>query len=262
MAGRQVRRSQPIYGRKPDPIRGRVKERRGGRLKLAMILIGLIVVGIGVEFRVRRVEVSGNAAVSTAELAASVKHSQRRHLLARNLVTINQGQIEKEILGENYRLKTVMISRHWPNGLAVSVTERQPSLGWRSGEVSYLVDTEGTIIGPITGQSSLPVVVDTTNLPVKPGDRVAPTRFIDFTSELVRDFESTTGLKLTGLSVQQTTSELEAQTNQPYVIKFDTTRGVKAQLGELVAVLAELKASGKQPAERIDVRIERKAYYK
>ena len=109
---------------------------------------------------------------------------------------------------------------------------------------------------------TLPVVEESTNLPVKIGDRVVPASFIGFCSGLIETLPKKSGLQITGMRVPDTTSELYVVTNRGYYLKFDTTRSSSEQVGDLKIVLDTLARQKKTPAEYIDLRIAGKAYYK
>src|SRR5207237_299537 len=97
------------------------------------------------------------------------------------------------------QLKTVTVTRSWPHGLGVQIEERTPSLIWKTGDQAYLLDLDGTIISPINpATSKLPLITDTTNLPVKVGEQVVSEHFVSFCTGLVGSLARTTGLKITG----------------------------------------------------------------
>jgi cell division septal protein FtsQ len=136
-------------------------------------------------------------------------------------------------------------------------------LGWNSGGVTYALDAGGKIIGLLSEVgSNVPVVTDSTNLPVKVGDTVAPARFVTFSTTLATNLPKETGIAISSLRVTDTTSELYVVTNKGYQLKLDTTRGVEEQLADLKQVLATLSTQKKTPAEYIDLRIANKAYWK
>ncbi len=183
-------------------------------------------------------------------------------LLGDNLLTISSSRLQSSVVAEIPEIKELIVSRKWPHGLKVQVVEREPSLAWKSGGVLYLLDADGTVIQPITDKlGRLPVVVDTTNLPVRVGNRVVGSGFVSFALGVVKGINGLS-LPLDQLSITDSTSELTAQLKTSYAIKFDTTRPVAPQIGDLRKVLAELSKEGKKPAEYIDLRVDGKAYYK
>lgn len=164
------------------------------------------------------------------------------------------------MIQHNNRLRDVSLGRQWPSTLLVKVTERQPSLNWQTGGQTYLLDNDGSIIG-ISDDATKPTVVDTSNLPVKPGDRVAPARFVDFCLKMVEQV-SAMGLGVVSLRITDTTNEVQATINKGYAIKFDSTRDVTDQISDLRLVLDTLAKQQKKPTEYVDLRIQGKAYYR
>jgi cell division septal protein FtsQ len=145
----------------------------------------------------------------------------------------------------------------------LEMTERQPLLAWKSGVQVFALDVEGVAVSYQSDVGlKLPVVEDSTNLPVKIGDRVVPARFVSFATGVIATMPKKTGLQITGLRIPDTTSELYVVTSRKFFIKFDTTREVDEQVGDLKAVLDTLSKQNKTPAEYIDLRIAGKAYYK
>ena len=102
-------------------------------------------------------------------------------------------------------------------------------------------------------------VIDTANIPVKPGDRVAPGRFVRFTQDIADGLPSQTGLRIENFQVPESTSEVYVKTDKGYLIKFDTTRSALEQLKDLALVIKNL--NGKVPAQYIDLRVAGRAYY-
>jgi cell division septal protein FtsQ len=113
-------------------------------------------------------------------------------------------------------------------------------------------------LGSLPSGSTLPVVVDGSNLPVQKGQQVVTANFVTFCNDLLANLPST-GLSATGLRVQDTTFDLYVKTNKGYQLIFDTTRPAADEIADLKTVLHTL--AGKAPTQYIDMRISGKAYY-
>lgn len=263
---RRVRTPRTVYGA-TQPVRGRhrpVKRRLSiGMLPRRAVIIIVLILGAGYGlkqlFTLNDVRVTGpGASVQTrtaAGQALDVAWSQR------NAITFDQSRLVRDMLSLDPSIKSVQASVRWPHGVTVNVTLKLPSLGWTTGNQSYLLDRDGTIIGPLPTGQTLPVVIDQSNLPVQLGQRVASPQFVSF----VRDISATMArLKLgpTKLVVKDTTLDLYATTTPGYAILFDTTRPAIAESADLQTILQTLAAQKKQPVEYVDVRIVGKAYYK
>jgi len=252
-----------IYGR-PQPVRSRGK-RPEIKVNLRAILAGLILlVLVGwwwQTFAVKRITIQGSKDYASSLVTAAVNAQLHKHWWWHNLMLIDTAALQKDVLAAQPQLSDVAISRHWPSGLNLKVTEREPNLEWQTDGQTYLLSQDGVIVAA-AGQSSLrlPVVVDSANLPVKLGDRVAPEQFVQFCLDMVKLLPKQ-GLQVTGMQVPTTTNEVYVTTNKGYYIKFDTTRDPNGEVGDLVRVLNLLKAQNKQPSQYIDLRIDGAAYY-
>jgi cell division septal protein FtsQ len=203
-----------------------------------------------------------NVNVTTPTEADNVK-SEVQTLLGKsmtqdNLLTLDTGKLAANLITLDPELKAVEVHRIWPHGIQVTVTQKQPALGWSTGNQNYLLDRDGTVIGSLPSGSTLPVVVDGSNLPVQKGQQVVTANFVTFCNDLLANLPST-GLSATGLRVQDTTFDLYVKTNKGYQLIFDTTRPAADEIADLKTVLHTL--AGKAPTQYIDMRISGKAYY-
>lgn len=266
-ANRRVVRSpgRPAsYGRPvpPKSRRNRPEVKVNVRAIVGIIVIGLLIWGWWSIFLVKKVTVEGSSSYPASMVQEAAQGQLDKRWWWRNLTTLDTRKLQDSLLKAQPQLESVDISRRWPSRLNLKVTEREPNLAWRSGEETYLLSSEGIIVAR-AGEvgSKLPVVEDSTNLPVELGDRVVPARFVAFTLELIRLLPKQ-GEQITNIKVPDTTSEVYVETKNGYYLKFDTTRQASGEVGDLAKVLALLKSQGKKPTEYIDLRIEGKAYYK
>ncbi len=256
---RSVYSGRPQFGR---PARGRPRLQLGlVPRRLLWAGLGLLAVawGMGQVFAVKTVSVAAPERAAQFETAtkALVGESWRQH----NLITISAANLRRDLMKTDPMIKTVEIHRRWPNGLALKITLKDPSLGWVSGNQSYLLDHDGSVIGPLPGGSStVPLVYDGSNLPVQLGQRVTTLRFVEFTTGIAAELGR---LKLSPsrYEVKDTTLDLYVTTPK-YRIIFDTSRSVSEQVADLRTLQAFLAKQAKAPAEYIDLRIAGKAYYK
>lgn len=253
-----------VYGR-PQPVRGRRPARElklNLRAIVSLIVIIVVIIWWWRFFSVRTISVEGSRNYSSSLVTGSVRDQLHSHWWWRNLTLLDTRHLQANLLKQQPQLASLDISRHWPSQLTLNVTERNPNMLWRSGDQLYVLSSEGIVTAQVKGSApKLPIVEDTTNLPVKLGSQVVPERFVSFSLELIRLLPKH-GLQVTNLKVSASTTEVYAIVNQGYYIKFDTTREASSEVGDLTKVLALLKSQNKKPAEYIDLRIEGKAYYK
>ncbi len=265
--GRNVRGGRQVYGvRRPSAV-----PRKSSRPNLdpklarsgAFAIIGLFaLLGIWQVFAVAKIDVKGNKSLSSEQVVKLVNQSFGHHAFSSNLLTLSLAKLPDELPQNSERIQSVAIARSWPNRIVVTVTERTATLGWKSGSQVYALDGNGKVIGMLAELGvPVPVVEDTTNLPIHLGDTVAPARFVAFASLVVQKLPEQ-GIAATGLRITDTTSEIYVTTNKGYGLKFDTTRRVEEGLGDLKSVLTTLASQKKTPMEYIDLRISGKAYWK
>lgn len=177
-----------------------------------------------------------------------------------NLVTFDNAGFVSKLQQVDPLLRNVSVRRQWFHTIVVTVTLKQPSLGWNTGNQGYVLDRDGTVIGTGAGASNLPVVYDGSNLPVQIGQKAVSGHFIDFVDQMVPALAAS-GITVTRLDIKDTTLDLAAQTNKGYRLLFDTSREAADEVADLQAVERLLVSQKKTPAEYIDLRISGKAYY-
>jgi cell division septal protein FtsQ len=263
---RRVRTNTQMYGRSmPLPRQGRVRAPRP-RVSLAqrrLLIMAVVAAGcvwaLWQLFKIDQVVVV--APGRQAEIESEARKIISESWTQRNLLTLNDGDLEERLGTSDPLLRSVEVRRRWLHGVRISAVLKQPSMGWRSDDQQFLLDRDGTAIGVLAAGSPLPVVDDGSNLPVKIGQRVVPSRFVGFVTDLRPGLKSV-GINPTALAVKDTTLDLQVQTDKGYRLIMDTSREVSEQVTDLKAVLNLLAAQKKAPAEYIDLRIAGKAYYK
>lgn len=269
---RQVRRSstRPSYGRRRANVVKRSRPQlpnlriSGGVKKLiAIVLAILALLLVFAQFsKLEKITISGAQDLDKDHLQRVAEEGARSQWFGRNTLLLSTGNLSDYMVESEPGLKEVKIDRIGLNSINIVIAERQPSLNWKAAGVIYLLDIDGTVIGESRGPYvKLPTVIDSTNLPVEAGKRVAPSSFVTFCSEMFKRLPEA-NVKPTEMIVPETTTEVNIKTDKGYLIKMDTTRTVEGELNDLKAVQAELSKAKKVPVEYIDLRIENKAYYK
>lgn len=269
---RNVRRiGQPVYSRKPTP---RSRPRRA-RLQLSQIKLTpwslgwgtftLCVIAVLVVFalaRVMTVKVDPDNASDSAKQIQQLGLSRAGSVGFGNIFLFDTNSLMADIEREVPSVDVVSVSRQLPSQINVVVAERQAVARYSSRGVIYVIDKEGTVIGQQTPSNArLPLLVDTTELPVQLGTRPVSAGFIRFGLDVITGLASQ-GNPAQELRIVETTTEVWAKGQKGYVIKFDTTRELREQLEAVALVQAQLTKQKKVPAEYIDVRVEGRAYFR
>ena len=230
------------------------------------ILVGGVifyVVFISSLFQISKTDVQGPNNTLSQSLSKEVNNYLNSRLLAKNWLFLNQqdlkGYLQKTFTGQ----ETITVSKKFPNHLSVITDEQKPGLVWKTGSRSYILSTSGRVIAEQqkTDNSALPQVIDSTNLPVEVGSRVAARDFVNFITK-VQDFMKSNKLSIEKIYVLDTTSEVYVKTQNGYDIKFSTNQNPDAATRALKATLDLLAQQNKKPASYIDLRVEGRAFYK
>lgn len=265
---RRVRRAgmRPSYSRRAAPPPRRLTLPRIRLAWTRWVAVGVAIIAIlfvlGQLTALKQVQVKGNHSLSTAHIDQLAHQGLSRQLFGHNVALVDAGGLAAYLQKEEPGIKQVKIQRHLPHTLTITIVERLPALNWKTSGSVYLLDTNATVIGPTPPTYvSLPTVTDSSNLPVKVGERVAPTAFVSFCTSIAQ-LVPTAGYTIQDMTVPETTSEVYVQTTQGVLLKFDTTRPAGEEIADLQAVKAQLAAAHKTPTQYIDLRIAHKAYYK
>jgi cell division septal protein FtsQ len=253
-------RQPSLYSRTEE----QAKEHHTRRWPLVLLIIlslsGLAyLVFISGVFSVDQVDFSSTKFIDRGALASKVK--ENKTFLDNNIITFG-------LLGLSGRLEQVTgvqkasIKRQSQHHIYVEVEEKAPLFVWQSGGSKYLVDEDGYVWANFEPKyTSLPVIVDTKNVPVVINDKVANANFIKFFQDLTSNFTTTTNSKIAKYEVLDTSSDIKVSTSDGWYVYFDTNHLAKSQLTNLGRVLAQVQNS-KQKLEYVDLRIENRIFYK
>lgn len=230
------------------------------------ILLGAVifyVVFISSLFQVSNPDVQGPNNALSQSLSKEVNNYLNSRLLAKNWLFLNQqdlkGYLQKTFTGQ----ETITVSKKFPNHLSVVTDEQKPGLIWKTGSRTYILSTSGRVISEQqkADNSALPQVIDSTNLPVEVGSRVAARDFVNFVGK-VGEFMKANQIGVEKMYVLDTTSELYVKTQAGYDIKFSTNQNPDSATRSLKATLDLINQQNKKPSSYIDLRVEGRAFYK
>ncbi len=218
-------------------------------------------------FQVQSIHVQGNVLLSQAEVERAIA------VRGANVFWIDRAEAAERVR----RLPLVEraeITPTLPDGVDVSIVERQPAAFWISGERSYLVDREGVILKPVdaaaqqaracAGQpcdprlTALPTVVQLDGPPLIAGERV-DARALESAAQLGR-LLPTVGVLPLGFE-WSADQGLEVPTREGWRVRFNTAGDVGEQARTLLTIRDHLAATHAK-AEVIDVRFADRPYYR
>ena len=252
------RREQGQPSRPQVAIKKRLPRIKNGKLVVGVIAAIIFIWALGSTL-VSSVKIAGTTNLSSKEVERLVRSNISRNPWYASYFTVGGLKLDRTLPEQEPRIKTATVTKRFPSGITVNIVEREPGVVWVSAGENWEVDIEGIIIGAAGSKKPMATVIDTANIPVKPGDRVAPGRFVRFTQDIADNLPSQTGLKIENFQVPESTSEVYVKTDKGYLIKFDTTRSALEQLKDLALVIKNL--NGKVPSQYIDLRVAGRAYY-
>lgn len=239
--------------------------RRAVSGRLIAVLIALVVAAAVIAYFavfspllwVQQVQVDGAKTVSRDDIVRAAEEAAEQHfgpIGSRSLLLVDPGAVAEAIEREHDDVAAAEVTKRWPNGLNVTITERQSTLLWQSRDDYYLVDGQGIAFDSAGPQEKLIKVEDSTGLPVEIGKQVASARFIKSLQDIQRDM-ATAGFKVTGFRIPESTFEVQAVTDQGFYALFDTTRSASFQVDALKRATGQAK-----PNQYADLRVPGRVY--
>lgn len=205
---------------------------------------------------VEAVHVTGNALLTPPEVLdiAAVQGV--------NVFWVNARMVEGR-LANLPAVQAVEVAPALPGRVEISLQERQPWGLWHSGEGTYLVDRDGTVLMPYEPSRTptfqpVALVSQAGGQAVRPGERINPD---------VLSASAWLAQRLPEIGIQPLAFEwsraggLEVPTQQGWRVRFDGSADLERQLSVLTTIrdhLSQTRAS----AELIDVRFRDRPFYR
>lgn len=210
-------------------------------------------------FRVNEIIFAETKYVSRDELNKVVEDS--RGIINNNIITFGFSNFESR-LGDVTGVKSFKIIRKFPSKIYIEIEEKSPIFVWQILDYKYLVDDSGYAWANYEDKyASLPVVIDTKNVPVQVGAKLVPNGFVVFVKDILGNFEGVTSTKITKIEVLDIVSDLKVTSSAGWYVYFDASRTAKNELTSLVRVLEEVRKKGSN-LEYVDLRIDNRIFYK
>lgn len=210
-------------------------------------------------FWVRNVTVEGTKALKPDAIKDyTVQAAQRQWgpIISQSLAVLKEPSVESSLKNHFPDLAEVTVTKHWPNSLTVSVTERQSTILWKTKDSYYLVDQQGIAYAPGTPGEKLLLVEDSAGVPVQIGQHLATDQFVKVLLDIQVQMQGI-GVPVTSFRVPETTFEVQAVTGKGWYALFDTTRPIPTQVQAL-----QLALKTQKPAEYADLRVPGRVYVK
>lgn len=204
----------------------------------------------------------------TSDYQKAASNILKSSLLNRNKVTINSGQIQKQLQEQFPELASVSVTlpllSHRP---IIYIEPTKPALLLVTRSATYVVDNTGKALvkgkdAKSLSQPTLPLLTDDSGLDIELNKQALPSDDVDFIREVIAQL----GAKqytVTKMSLPSATSELDARIDgQPYMVKFNLqSQTPREQAGTFLATINSLKSQNIIPSQYVDVRVAGRAYY-
>ena len=196
-------------------------------------------------------------------------HAIGSSLYSQNKLTLNSNNIanylEKRYPEIEYVAVTVPLIGSTPT---VHIQLVSPALVYSTSQNSYILDSNGNIIGPssILSQkqiAQLPAVEYGVNESFSNGMQVVSNNNVLFV-RIVKTALQSKNIQINKMVLVPEAEELDVYPKgQPYYIKFNLHQtDALQQVGTYLAAIATLKSKNQTPKQYIDVRVDGRAYYK
>ena len=235
----------------------RVNSRRRvnyGPLKFLFYLLVLIVIIYGIFFssffKITKVEVIG---IRSVEISDYIYMS----LKGGNILFLMPGKYLKDLSKKFPVLQEAKIVRGLPSTVKIIASERKQVLVWCS-MTCVEIDSYGFAYQEVLRPTDKVVLDDKTGVPVKVGDRVVSTQFINFYLGTLEELDKM-GVKIVEARIDETTFKVNFKTTENWEIVLDSSESLKNQMSALKQVLETNRADIK---EYIDVRVPGTVYVK
>ncbi|PJE75785.1 hypothetical protein COV04_02475 [Candidatus Uhrbacteria bacterium CG10_big_fil_rev_8_21_14_0_10_48_11] len=130
--------------------------RRGRPFPVKSVLVVLLIGSFYLVFGTRTFAVTGVTVTGTRYLEkqqmiekvdAILSENRWFFIPARNFFFVPTAQVSAAL--SNIRLERITVKKSFPNGLSITVVEKQPKAAWRAGDKWYELDKKGIIINQI-----------------------------------------------------------------------------------------------------------------
>lgn len=144
-----------------------------GRIASLILLLaslgGLIAIAVSPQFVVRTVQISGVQILDAADI------EEMAGVTGDSIWLVQIDEVKARVAQSPY-VERVEASLTLPDILTINLVERQPDVRWQVGDMRYLVDAEGRVLGPDTTTfvSDTLIIEDRSGQVIEPNDRIDP----------------------------------------------------------------------------------------
>ena len=227
--------------------------------------------------QISEINISGNDELSDSDIQKSFDNYLQGKFLGvipkNNFLFISQKRIA-DFLGNDFRkIRSVTVSKKFPNSVSINIEERKAVLVWCSGENCFLIDEKGIAYNnadfnsPEIVQNHLIRINDSSPRDTSIGEKITEPVFENYAINM-RDALEGVGLKISGdsdayLTPSNVANEINVKTDKNVWIYFSTQFPLNSATDTLNIILKkEITEDKLEDIEYIDLRSEGKVFYK
>ena len=204
---------------------------------------------------VHEVRVEGAEAINPIAL---IDHSG---LLGESMLRLPKSDTQARLL-QDPQLRSVSISRSWPNTVVLKVEERRPAAFWSIEGLDYVVDVDGFVLTAGVPPGSSPRIVEVVGASgprvLTPGDRVHPDA-LELALRITQEPPVVAGQNVVELTYREGVG-ITAVFSNGLRATFGDLRSYDYKLAVLSQLLADLSAQG-VVAQEVDLRFGARVTY-
>ncbi len=268
-------RQQSVTQRQADLKKSVARKRQKNRF----IIFGVLAIAATLLYRMQltSVVVESNASskltsVQKKQYEIDIQQQYNSSTLFGQGWLLDSEELGKKVMAQHPEIERVQFSSSAPlhTALKADVRFRKAIFTWKdASNVQQFVDAQGVLFAknlePSVSINELIKIEDQSGVVLNEGTSVLTDTIVSFIGQLPGKLTPVYGTdsSVAKVIIPRSTREVQVQmTNVPYVIKFNSTRDLNEQVGELQSLLGFLKGGNVTPGAYIDLRVAHKAFYK
>lgn len=241
------------------------------------VIVFVLIAGLLYRQRLTAVEMTSNAGAKLSSPAqqqyqASIMQAYQNQTIASQAWLLDKTGFKAQLLKQYPEIERIEVSSSAPfqSSLKADLRFRKAVFTWKdASNTLQFVDGSGVLFSknlePSVSATKLIQIEDQSGAVLDTGTSVLSAQLIQFVGQLHTQLPPlfSANSKVTRVIIPRSTREVQVQmSTQSYLIKFNSTRPLAEQIGELGSLLNYLKVNNIAPSAYLDLRIAHKAFYK
>lgn len=244
-----------------------------------ILLVGFVGVSLYVLFfsqylQILSIEVAGTREIMSQEIKQKIESSLQGKFLGmiprNNFMFITQRGVDKMLRSEFKKIRTVTLTKKFPDTLSVNIDERKALLIWCSKDNCYLLDENGNAYSEADFnsqefiQNNLLQIEDASGREIEVGEHVVDISYEKYALG-IKDLLGSIGVDTDGkyFTPSRMAEEIRVKTKKGPELYFSMQFSLESAIATLDTILKkEISGDKLESVEYIDLRNENKVFYK